>query len=96
MYRTWGKRCLDLLLVVPGMVLALPVLLVIAGLVRIKLGSPVLFCQQRPGLAMRVKSKDSTFTTLYRQGVLKIANTDLRRKHRAAASIFQFHHHRHI
>ena len=49
-YRHYGKRCLDLILVVPAIVLALPVLLVCALLVRIKLGPPVLFRQQRPGL----------------------------------------------
>lgn len=50
MYRTFGKRVLDLVLVVPGLVLLSPVLLVLAVLVRIKIGSPVLFKQQRPGL----------------------------------------------
>ena len=49
-YRYYGKRCLDLILVVPAIVLASPVLLICALLVRIKLGPPVLFCQQRPGL----------------------------------------------
>ncbi len=45
-----GKRLLDLLLTVPVLVLASPVLLVLALLVRVKLGTPVLFAQQRPGL----------------------------------------------
>ena len=49
-YRHYAKRCLDLILVVPAIVLALPVLLICALLVRIKLGTPVLFRQQRPGL----------------------------------------------
>ncbi|WP_324083202.1 sugar transferase [Geomonas sp.] len=43
------KRLFDLVLTVPGLLLLLPVLLVVACLTRIKLGSPVLFRQTRPG-----------------------------------------------
>ncbi len=49
-YRIWGKRLLDLSLAVPVLVLLLPFLGLIALLVRLKLGSPVLFRQLRPGL----------------------------------------------
>ncbi len=45
-----GKRIFDLVLTVPALVLLSPVLVTIALLVRIKLGSPILFRQQRPGL----------------------------------------------
>jgi sugar transferase EpsL len=45
-----GKRALDLMIAVPALVVLAPVLLVIALLVRVRLGSPVLFRQQRPGL----------------------------------------------
>jgi sugar transferase EpsL len=48
MYR--GKRFFDVLLAVPAVMLLSPVLLVLAILVRVKLGAPVLFRQQRPGL----------------------------------------------
>lgn len=48
-YRQFGKRLFDLALAVPVLVLLAPALAVIAGLVRVLLGSPVLFCQQRPG-----------------------------------------------
>jgi len=44
------KRLFDLTATVFGLLLIWPFLLVLALLVRIKLGSPVLFCQQRPGL----------------------------------------------
>jgi lipopolysaccharide/colanic/teichoic acid biosynthesis glycosyltransferase len=44
------KRAFDLVLTLPAFVMLLPVLLVIAALVRLKLGSPALFRQQRPGL----------------------------------------------
>lgn len=43
------KRFFDLLIAIPSFFLFLPFMLVIAVLVRIKLGSPVLFRQQRPG-----------------------------------------------
>lgn len=48
-YHNFGKRTLDLLIAVPALVASLPILAVIAVLVRIWLGSPVLFRQQRPG-----------------------------------------------
>lgn len=44
-----GKRILDLVLTVPGLILISPILLVIALLVRLRLGSPILFRQKRPG-----------------------------------------------
>lgn len=43
------KRAFDLALTVPALVLLLPVMLAVALLVRLKLGSPVLFQQLRPG-----------------------------------------------
>lgn len=49
MYRRFIKRCLDFLLSFIGIVVLSPVLIVLAVLVRIKLGSPVLFRQERPG-----------------------------------------------
>jgi sugar transferase EpsL len=44
-----SKRILDLLAACLGLILISPLLAVLAVLVRIKLGSPVLFRQQRPG-----------------------------------------------
>jgi lipopolysaccharide/colanic/teichoic acid biosynthesis glycosyltransferase len=49
MYQTFGKRLLDLALVIPALILFSPVLAVVASLVRLRLGSPVFFCQVRPG-----------------------------------------------
>ena len=43
------KRAADLVLAAVGLVLSAPFQVVLAGLVRKKLGSPVLFRQQRPG-----------------------------------------------
>ncbi|MCU0501379.1 MAG: sugar transferase [Anaerolineae bacterium] len=50
MYKKGGKRALDLVLVSLALVIAAPVLGIVGVLVRAKLGSPVLFRQQRPGL----------------------------------------------
>ena len=44
------KRLFDLLVTLPALLLLAPVLALIALLVRLKLGAPVLFRQQRPGL----------------------------------------------
>lgn len=45
-----GKRAMDLALALPAFVVSLPVQAVVAVLVRVKLGKPVLFRQVRPGL----------------------------------------------
>lgn len=50
MYRKGGKRLLDLCLATPLLIIQAPLFAVIALLVRFKLGSPILFRQQRPGL----------------------------------------------
>lgn len=50
----FSKRAFDLVLTVPGTLLLLPVMLIVAILVRIKLGSPVIFAQKRPGLNCRI------------------------------------------
>jgi sugar transferase EpsL len=44
------KRAFDVISVSIGLILLSPLLLVVAVIVRIKLGSPVIFKQQRPGL----------------------------------------------
>lgn len=49
MYKNCIKRCLDFLLSLCGIIVLSPVLLVLCILVRVKLGSPVLFRQERPG-----------------------------------------------
>jgi lipopolysaccharide/colanic/teichoic acid biosynthesis glycosyltransferase len=45
-----GKRVFDLILTVPGLIAISPLLAVLAVLVRLRLGSPVLFRQERAGL----------------------------------------------
>ena len=45
-----NKRVFDYLLTIPGMVVIAPVIVLTTLLVRIKIGTPVLFTQDRPGL----------------------------------------------
>ncbi|WP_328824354.1 sugar transferase [Metabacillus schmidteae] len=49
-YRRFIKRPMDIMLSLIAIVVLSPILLVVAILVRTKLGSPVLFKQKRPGL----------------------------------------------
>ena len=49
MYRHFFKRFFDIVLSGLALVVLSPVLVVVAILVRTKLGSPVIFCQERPG-----------------------------------------------
>ncbi|MCM1086932.1 MAG: sugar transferase [Muribaculaceae bacterium] len=48
-YAKYGKRILDLLLSLCAIIILSPVLLILSVLVRVRLGSPVLFKQERPG-----------------------------------------------
>ena len=58
-YEKYIKRLLDMLLSGLALIVLSPVLLVTAILVRTKLGSPVIFCQERPG-------KDEKIFRLYK------------------------------
>ena len=49
MYRKYIKRLLDFVLSFIAIVVLSPILIIVAVLVRIKLGSPVVFRQERPG-----------------------------------------------
>lgn len=49
MYRKYIKRLLDIVISLTALVVLSPILLVVAILVRCKLGSPIIFHQQRPG-----------------------------------------------
>jgi sugar transferase EpsL len=52
-YARQGKRAFDLLAAAFALIIASPALAMLALLVRAKLGTPVLFRQQRPGLGSR-------------------------------------------
>lgn len=58
-YERYIKRLLDVLLSGMALIFLSPVLLITAILVRVKLGSPVVFCQERPG-------KDEKIFKLYK------------------------------
>lgn len=58
-YEKYIKRLLDILLSGIELIILSPVMLATAVLVRIKLGSPVIFCQERPG-------KDEKIFRLYK------------------------------
>lgn len=53
-YERWVKHPLDCALASCALVVLSPVMLATAALVRARLGSPVIFCQDRPGLDGRV------------------------------------------
>ena len=59
MYRRFFKRFFDIVLSLTALIVLSPVLLVVAVLVRVKLGSPVIFRQERPG-------KDEKIFRLYK------------------------------
>ncbi len=53
-YRSWGKRAFDLALGIPIAILSIPFFCVVWVLVRVFLGSPALFRQERPGRDGRI------------------------------------------
>lgn len=58
-YEKYIKRILDFLLALLAIIVLSPIILITALLVRVKLGSPVIFCQKRPG-------KDEKIFSMYK------------------------------
>lgn len=54
MYRKYIKRPMDFILSLCAIIVLSPVLLIVAVLVRVKLGSPIIFKQKRPGLNEKI------------------------------------------
>src|SRR5215831_1507082 len=50
MYPGGGKRLFDLCIALPSLLILVPLIAVLAALIRLTLGSPVFFKQRRPGL----------------------------------------------
>ena len=48
-YKKYGKRLMDIILSFLGIIVLSPIMLITAFLVRMRLGSPVIFRQKRPG-----------------------------------------------
>jgi lipopolysaccharide/colanic/teichoic acid biosynthesis glycosyltransferase len=53
-YKRYFKRLLDIIFSAIALIVLSPVLLIVAILVRIKLGSPIIFKQERPGLDEKI------------------------------------------
>lgn len=49
-YLRWGKRLFDIILSISALILLSPVIIFVALVIRLLMGSPVLFSQARPGL----------------------------------------------
>lgn len=49
MYKKFFKRFLDIIISLISLIILSPIMLIVAILVRIKLGSPIIFKQERPG-----------------------------------------------
>ena len=58
-YRRFIKRILDFTISLISLIIFSPIFIVVVVLVRVKLGSPVFFCQKRPG-------KDEKIFTIYK------------------------------
>lgn len=54
MYKSFFKRLIDIVASLIGIIITLPIMIIVAILVRVNLGSPVLFVQERAGLQGRV------------------------------------------
>ncbi len=54
MYKHFFKRLIDFILSLIALIVLSPILLIVAILVRTKLGSPVIFKQERPGLNEKI------------------------------------------
>lgn len=66
-YNPIGKRMVDIAVAGTALTLSLPIQLAVAAAVRVNLGSPVLFQQQRPG-------KDERIFTLYKFRTMRDAD----------------------
>ncbi|EOS7926879.1 sugar transferase [Enterococcus hirae] len=55
-YQLFGKRILDILLSGIALIVLSPIILIVGILVRIKLGSPIIFKQERPGKSEKIFS----------------------------------------
>ncbi|WP_302775785.1 sugar transferase [Anaerotruncus colihominis] len=67
MYRKFGKRLFDVLFSASLLIVLSPVILIIALIVYVKMGRPILFSQERPGLNEKIFTlyKFRTMTNAY-------------------------------
>jgi len=72
MYEKYIKRLLDMAIGVVSLVLLSPIFIIIAICVKIKLGSPIIFTQMRPG-------KDEKLFRLYKFRTMSNAKDEKRK-----------------
>ena len=67
LYRKFGKRLFDVLFSASLLIVLSPVILIIALIVYVKMGRPILFSQERPGLNEKIFTlyKFRTMTNAY-------------------------------
>jgi sugar transferase EpsL len=53
-YCQFGKRFIDLILIIPSLFLISPIIFILVILIKLKLGSPILFAQERPGCSNEI------------------------------------------
>ena len=53
-YEIFGKRVLDIVISVIGLILISPIMIIVAISIKVKIGGPVIFTQRRPGLNEKV------------------------------------------
>lgn len=61
LYEKFIKRLLDVILSFAALIVLSPVMLITALLIKIKLGSPVIFCQERPGKIDKKTGQEKIF-----------------------------------
>ena len=61
LYEKYFKRPLDVFLSVAALIMLSPIMLITGILVRVKLGSPIIFCQERPGMIDATTGKEKIF-----------------------------------
>ena len=72
-YQLIGKRALDILLSGIALIILSPIILIVAILVKTKLGSPVIFKQERPG-----KNEKNFFLCInFEQWLMKEIRTEI-------------------
>ena len=54
MYQKYFKRLLDIIISLLSLIILSPIILIVTILVRVKLGSPIIFKQERPGQDCRI------------------------------------------
>ena len=90
MYKNFFKRILDFTLSLIAFIILLPVMLIVYILVRVKLGKPVIFKQERPG-----KRRKRQFITRLKK-VNKVWKNIKKYKFRRASRVNKYYKRRYV